>query len=64
MAPPFRVQPRAIHPGTHSRMPLTRYSESETRSTRRRLPLPASSCSAAMALARAMRLLVVSGAWM
>ena len=61
IGPSFRFHPRAAQPGTHSRMPLTRYWESDTISTRSRAPFLARSCSAAMAPPNAMRLLVVAG---
>ena len=63
MGPPFRVQFRARQPGTHSRIPFTRYCESDTMTSRNRLPLAASSSKANRAPINAIRLLVVSGSW-
>src|SRR5881398_2468249 len=60
-APPLRRQPRVTQPGTHSFIPLIRYSESDTYVTRALRHCRCSHSSVAMAPASAMRLLVVSG---
>src|SRR5207249_2733115 len=60
-APPLRRQPRATQPGTHSFIPLIRYSESDTYVTRALRHCRCSHSSVAMAPASAIRLLVVSG---
>src|SRR5207249_5172282 len=60
-APPLRFQPRASHPATQSRMPCTRYCESETYTTPACFHWRRIHSTVAIAPARAIRLLVVWG---